>query len=420
MMPKSRKSFSHVTVPLIAALLVVPVVACNGGEADASAGRGGPGGGPGGPPAMPVDVAVAVSDTVRDELVASGEIEALQAIELRPEVDGRIVRILAREGSEVGRGAGLFKVDDAELIAQVARLEAERDLARQALDRTRALLTQDAASQAEYEQAEARARSTQAELDLQQVRLDRTTVRAPFSGVVGERSVSIGDYVTSSTALVTLQTVDPQRAAFAVPERYASALSVGQRVGFQVAAVPDREFVGDVDFVDPRVELPGRTIRVKATVSNADRVLQAGMFIEARLATAVRPDAVLVPETAVVQLDAGPVVWVVGASGQAFRRPIELGVRMPGLAEVLSGVEAGETVITAGMERLVEGAPVMPRQAMDTGAPPGAGRPGSGGPPGAGGPPGTEGSPGTDGDSEGSGETMGDSVASDSTSGRSP
>ncbi|MFV1987474.1 MAG: efflux RND transporter periplasmic adaptor subunit [Gemmatimonadota bacterium] len=364
-------------------LLAGALAACGGDAEDAADGRGGPGRGP---PAMPVDVAVAISDTVREELVATGEIEAVQQIELRPEVDGRIVRILVREGSEVRRGTGLFKVDDAELQAQVARLEAERDLARQALDRARALLEADAASDAEFEQAEARARSTQAELDLEEVRLDRTLVRAPFSGVVGERTVSLGDYVTSASSLVTLQTVDPQRASFAVPERYARSLALGQVVAFSVAAMPDREFVGEVDFVDPRVELPGRTIRVKARVANPDRILQTGMFIEVRLSTEIRPDAVLVPETAVVRLDAGPVVWVIGSSGQAFRRPIELGIRRPGWAEIVSGVEAGETVIVAGMERLFEGAPVMPRQEIDVGSggpsragAPGADAPGAGG-----------------------------------------
>jgi len=342
--------------------LTAAMAGCRG-AADGEGGR--PGGG--GPPPMPVDATPAITDTVREELVATGQIEALQAIELRPEVDGRIVRILFREGSEVGRGAGLFKVDDAELKAQVARLEAERDLAQQSLARTRTLLSQDAASNAELEEAEARARSTQADLDLQQVRLDRTLVRAPFSGVVGERLVSLGDYVTSATALVTLQTVSPQRASFDVPERYAATLQVGQTVAFRVAAVPDRQFVGKVDFVDPRVALPGRTIRVKAQVANEDRTLQAGMFIEARLATGIRPNAVLVPETAVVQLDAGPVVWVIGSGGQAFRRPVEMGLRKPGWAEILTGVEAGEIVITAGMERLFEGATVLPREPIDTG-----------------------------------------------------
>ena len=348
------------------ALLAIVLAGC--GRAEAGGEGGAPGGG--GPPPMPVDVAPAVRDTVIDEISATGEIEAVQAIEVRPEVDGRIVDILVREGREVGAGAPLFKVDDAELQAQVAQLEAQRDLARQALARTRALIEQNAASEAELEQAAAQARSTQAELDLQRVRLERTVVRAPFAGVAGERLVSLGDYVTASTPLVTLQTVHPMRASFEVPERYAIDLEVGQQVAFTVAALPDREFTGVVDFVDPRVRLPGRTILVKARVPNPDRRLQAGMFIEARLATEVRPNAVLVPEEAVLQLDQGTFVWVIGSGGQALRRPVELGIREPGRAEIRSGVEAGETVITAGMERLFEGANVVPREATDTGAPP--------------------------------------------------
>jgi len=348
------------------ALLAIVLAGC--GRAEAGGEGGAPGGG--GPPPMPVDVAPAVRDTVIDEISATGEIEAVQAIEVRPEVDGRIVDILVREGREVGAGAPLFKVDDAELQAQVAQLEAQRDLARQALARTRALIEQNAASEAELEQAAAQARSTQAELDLQRVRLERTVVRAPFAGVAGERLVSLGDYVTASTPLVTLQTVHPMRASFEVPERYAIDLEVGQQVAFTVAALPDREFTGVVDFVDPRVRLPGRTILVKARVPNPDRRLQAGMFIEARLATEVRPNAVLVPEEAVLQLDQGTFVWVIGSGGQALRRPVELGIREPGRAEIRSGVAAGETVITAGMERLFEGANVVPREATDTGAPP--------------------------------------------------
>lgn len=355
--------------------LAIALAGCGRAEAGAEGGAAG-----GGPPPMPVDVATAAEDTVVEQISATGEIEAVQAIEVRPEVDGRIVDILVREGTEVGAGAPLFKVDDAELTAQVARLEAQRDLARQALARTRRLLEQDAASEAELEQAEAQARSTQAELDLQRVRLERTVVRAPFAGVVGERLVSLGDYVTSSTSLVTLQTVNPMRASFEVPERYAVELEDGQRVTFRVAALPDREFTGVVDFVDPRVRLPARTILVKARVPNPDRRLQAGMFIEARLATEVRPNAVVVPEEAVLQLDQGTFVWVIGSGGQALRRPVTLGIRRPGEAEIRSGVSAGETVITAGMERLYEGANVMPREPIDTGAtapddatPPGAG-----------------------------------------------
>ncbi len=328
---------------------------CSNAESN-NGGDGRPGGG--GPSGLPVEVAVARSDTVVDAILATGQIEALQSIELRPEVDGRLVRILVREGSEVSRGTPLFKVDDAELKAQVTRLEAERDLAQQALVRTRELLQQSASSEADLEQAEASARSTQAQLELQQLRLARTLVRAPFSGLVGARFVSVGDYVTSATPLVTLQTVDPQRAVFQVPERYAQRLQVGQEVTFQVAALPETRFSGVVDFVDPVVELPARTITVKAEVPNPSRDLKAGMFIEARLATDVRIDAVVIPEDAILPLQGATFVWVI-QDGSATRRQVELGVRMPGYVEIEAGVEAGEQVVVGGLEQLSEGTSVM-------------------------------------------------------------
>lgn len=351
---------------LLAVGLAAALGACNKAAPEAKGGGGGGGGGGSGaggrqgPPAMPVEVALARTDTVVDAITASGQIEAVQSVELRPEVEGRLVRILVREGAEVAEGAPLFKVDDGELKAQVARAAADRDLARQALERTRELFRQRASSQADLERAEATARSTQAQLDLLALRLERTTVRAPFAGVAGQRFLSVGDYVTTDTRLLALQTVTPQRAVFQVPERYADQLRVGQQVVFRVAALPGKEFTGTVDFVDPAVRLPGRTITVKARVPNPRRELQPGMFIEARLATAVRPEAVVIPEDAVLPLQGASYVWVV-KDAKATRRQVGLGVRTPGFVEARSGVEAGEQVVVGGQERLSEGMPVAVR-----------------------------------------------------------
>lgn len=331
--------------------------ACKGKGAAAGA----PGSGGGGPPPMPVEVVAARADTVEEVIAATGQVEALQSIELRPEVEGRIVAILVREGQEVARGAALFRVDDAELRAQVARAEADRDLARQALERTRQLVAENASSAADLERAEATARSTEAALELLAIRLERTTITAPFAGVVGRRFVSLGDYVTSGSRLVTLQTVHPQRVAFSVPERFAAVLWRGQTVRFRVAALPQREFAGTVDFVDPVVQLPARTILIKALVPNPRRELQAGMFVEARLATEVRPDAVLVAEDGVLSLSGATLAWVV-KDGKADRRAVTLGVRIPGWVEVRSGIAAGELVVVGGQERLGPGAPVMPTE----------------------------------------------------------
>lgn len=331
------------------------LTACNKGEA---AGHGGPGGGGEMPPSA-VEVAVARSDTVVDAIDATGQVEAIQAIELRPEIEGRIVAIPATEGTEVEAGAPLVRIDDQELKAQVAKAEADRDLARQALARARDLLAQKASSAADLEKAEATARSTQAELDLLTLRLNRTTVRAPFAGVVGQRYVSLGDYVTTGTRLVSLQTVNPQRIAFTVPERFATRLRRGQRVEFRVASLPGQTFTGVVDFVDPVVQLPARTILIKAVVPNPRRQLSAGMFAEARLATDMRPRAVIVPEDALLPLQGAFFVWV-SKDNKATRRQVGIGVRTPGFVEVRSGVEAGEQVVVGGQERLFEGAPLAP------------------------------------------------------------
>ena len=320
-----------------------------------------------------VEVRAATIDTVIDAITATGQIEALQSIELRPDVDGRLVEIYVREGARVEKGAPLFKVDDAELKAQVARAEADRDLAEQALARTQQLLTEKAAAQADVERAEAGARSTRAGLALVVVRLDRTVVRSPWTGVAGARFVSLGDYVTQNTRLITLQTVNPQRAAFQVAERYAERLKLGQTVSLRVAALEGRDFVGRVDFVDPRVQLPARTITVKALVPNPVHLLQAGMFIEARLETTRRLTAVVVPEEGILHLPAGNFVWVVKGD-QPERRKVELGVRRPGSVEVLSGVAAGDLVVIGGAERLNPQSKVRvaPSPAPESkGAPPG-------------------------------------------------
>ncbi len=286
-----------------------------------------------------------------DAIVATGQIESVQSIDLRPDIDGRLMAIIVKEGALVAKGDPLFKVDDGELKAQVAQAEADRDLAEQALARTKSLLADKAAAQADVERADAQSRSARARLDLLQLRLERTTVRSPWDGVAGARFVSIGDYVNTTTRLITLQTINPQRAVFQVPERYADRLKVNQRVSFQVAALSGRDFIGTVDFVDPRVQLPARTIMVKAAVPNPRRELQAGMFIEARLETARRTNAVVVPEDAILALPTGTVIWVI-TGDKPERRTVELGVRRPGFVEVRSGIAVGDQVVVGGAERL--------------------------------------------------------------------
>ena len=348
-------------VKLISLLLVVAALSgCSKPGADAKGkGAGGGGGPPGGAmPPMPVDVDTARAQSVVDAVRATGRIEAVNAVDLRPDADGRVTQLFFVEGQNVGRGQALVKIDDALLRAQAARSAADRDLARQQLARVKRLRDQNASSPADLERAEAQARSADAALSLLQLQIDRTTVRAPFSGVVGQRFVSVGDYVNNGTRLLTLQTVDPQRAVIEVPERYAVQLRQGQELKFTVAAQPGRTFNARVAFIDPVVNGTNRTILVKANAENRDRLLKPGMFIEARLATTTRANAVVVPEDAIQPLRSANIVWAV-VGGKASRREVQLGARSEGVVEILSGVKPGEVVVVGGLERMQEGMPVM-------------------------------------------------------------
>lgn len=311
-------------------------------------------------PPMPVDVALARLDTVTDAIHVTGRIEAVHAIELRPDEPGRITALAFEEGQWVDAGTPLVRIDDAMLRAAAERAAADRDLAVQQLERERRLRDQNASAAADLERAEAAARSTAASLALLELQVERSTVRAPFSGMVGQRFVSLGDRVDEGTRLLSLHTVDPQLAVIQVPERHAGSLREGQDVRFTIAAHPDREFEATVDFIDPIVEPGARTILVKARAPNAERLLRPGMFIDARVMTATRADAVVVPEDAVQPLRTGNVAWVV-SGGVAHRRVVELGARAPGAVEILSGVVAGDTVVVGGLERMGEGLPVAPR-----------------------------------------------------------
>lgn len=358
----------------VGVLVVVVIAALTiGRSGTAKAGDPGAGGPPSMPP-MPVDVDTARYQSVVDAVRATGRIEALQAVELRPDEQGRVVALHFFEGQSVGKDAPLLRIDDAMLRAQAERASAERDLARQQLDRVRSLRQQNASSAADLERAEATSRSAAAALAVLQLQIARSTVRAPFAGVVGQRFVSVGDYVTTGTRLLTLQTVDPQRAVIEVPERHAVRLRPGQTVAFTVAAEPGRIFNAIVDFIDPVVQTANRTIMVKARAPNPNRVLRPGMFIEARLATATRMNAVVVPEDAVQPLRTANVVWAIDG-GKASRRVVQLGARSQGVVEILSGIKAGELVVVGGLERMAEGMPVAghPRakaQSADTAAKP--------------------------------------------------
>jgi RND family efflux transporter MFP subunit len=300
-----------------------------------------------------------------------GTLEASEEVTVRAEVDARVRSVEFEEGAPVEAGALLVLLDDDEVRAEVAELEArarqvearvEED--RRALERRRPLLEKRLVSEEEYRGQEMAVRAGEAALEAARAslraarkRLEDHAIRAPLAGQAGERLVSPGDYLQTGNPVVPIYVSDLLEVSFRVPERHLDRLAPGQAVQVHVAAYPDDAFPGEVAFLDPSVDPLSRTVALKARLQNGSGLLRPGLFAHVDLVLAVRPDAVVVPEEAIVPREDGDWAFVVD-DGTARRRRVRVGERMPGYVEVREGLVPGETVVTAGQRKLADGTAV--------------------------------------------------------------
>ena len=296
-----------------------------------------------------------------DDVQAVGSILANEAVVLRPEISGRVAQIRFTEGQRVRRGDALIQLDDSVPRAELAQAEAQLALARSNFDRTRDLAKQGFVSESAQDQTASALKVQDAARVLAQTKLEKSTIRAPFDGVVGVRLVAIGDYVKEGQDLVPIQDTATVKAEFRVPERYLAQLKAGQRVDVDSDALAQRRFSARVDFIDPRIDANARSVLVRARVANVDGALRPGMFVRARLIFDQRSKALTVPEEAIVPAPAAGgsrnfVYRVVEAGGQtrAMRTEVELGLRRDAVVEIKRGLSAGDRVVTAGQIKLRE------------------------------------------------------------------
>ena len=344
-----------------------PSTAANvaGGAAvvDAAASGAGPSGAKAGAraEAIVVEAAPVKPADLVDDVQAVGSILANEAVVLRPEISGRVAQIRFTEGQRVRRGDALIQLDDSVPRAELAQAEAQLALARSNFDRTRDLAKQGFVSESAQDQTASALKVQDAARVLAQTKLEKSTIRAPFDGVVGVRLVAIGDYVKEGQDLVPIQDTATVKAEFRVPERYLAQLKAGQRVDVDSDALAQRRFSARVDFIDPRIDANARSVLVRARVANVDGALRPGMFVRARLIFDQRSKALTVPEEAIVPAPAAGgsrnfVYRVVETGGQtrAMRTEVELGLRRDAVVEIKRGLSAGDRVVTAGQIKLRE------------------------------------------------------------------
>jgi membrane fusion protein (multidrug efflux system) len=316
--------------------------------------------GSGAPSAAPVEVVAARTERVEDQVEALGTLIANEQVAIAPEVSGRIVAFHFREGQEVKAGDDLVDLDPAIATAELKQAQANLALAEDVFERSQTLVERGAGTQVALEQATAQLAVARANVTSAETRLAQLKLTAPFAGVVGLRTTSVGTIVPAGQAVTTLTSLDPMKVDFSIPELFLSAVETGQSIDVVVDAVPDRRFRGEVYAIDPVVDVAGRAVRLRATIANGDRALRPGLFARVALTIAVRDDAVVVPETALVAAATGQeaAVYVV-TDGRAAMRVVATGRRLDGKVEITDGVRAGEQIVVAGQARLRDGARVI-------------------------------------------------------------
>jgi membrane fusion protein (multidrug efflux system) len=362
-----------------------------------------------------VEVAKVESMTLVDETQAVGSLRSRQGVMLRPEVGGRVKEIFFNDGQRVRKGQLMVQFEDQLQQAQVAQARAELSIAEANHKRNQELVAQNFISQRSLDESSAALEVSRAKLSLAQATLQRLQVLAPFDGITGLKQINVGDYLKDGADMVNVEDIDAVLLDFRLPERFQARVRAGQKAQLTVDALPGRPFTAIVQAVDPLIEANGRSVGVRGCIDNRQQQLRPGMFARVNAVFGSRENALVIPEEAIIPQGGRTFVVKVVAGDKpdvrvSERVAVKVGLRQPGKVEILEGLSAGDTVVTAGHQRLQkDGTPVrvvdlsQPGGGRPGGAAGPAGQGGPGGQPGAGpGGPGASGAPGGSGAGAGS------------------
>lgn len=303
---------------------------------------------------IPVDIRMVATGTVRQQIEAIGSLRSDESVVLRPEISGRVSEILFDEGQPVKRGAPLLRLDAAIARAQVNQARASATLSRANYSRARELADRGAGTQRTLDEAQAKLSSDEAQLALAQATLEKSSIHAPFDGIVGLRQVSLGDYVNPGQAIANIESVEQLKVDFRIPEIHAQLIASGQAIRVRLDAFPGASFDGRVYAIDPAIDPNGRAVILRARLPNTDKKLRPGMFARVTLIVEERPNAVLIPETALMPMGQDVFVFRV-VDGKAVQTRLRTGLRRGGEVEILDGLKAGDSIVAEGAQKLRDG-----------------------------------------------------------------
>lgn len=299
---------------------------------------------------------VVKTSTFDNNLALSGSIEANEQIEIRSEVSGIVEGIYFNEGSYVNKGQVLFKVNDIELRAQLRQAQTREGLAAENERRAKLLLQKEAISQEEFDVANADYASAKAQTQLIKAQISKTSVKAPFSGKIGLRSISPGTYITPTVLVAKLVNTGKLKITFSIPEKYANQVNNGSNIEFTVSG-SDKVYTAKIYAIEPEVAVATRTLQIRAIADNTDGKLFPGTFADVKLPLNIIKDAIVVPSEAIVPVQNGKKVFI-SDMGKAKEVMVEATTRTDASILILSGLKAGDTLVTSGVMSLKNEAPI--------------------------------------------------------------
>jgi membrane fusion protein (multidrug efflux system) len=306
---------------------------------------------------VPVEAAKVVAAPLSEQVTALGTLLSNEAVTISSEIPGRLQEIHFQEGQPIDKGAPLFTLDDSVYRAQLDDAEAKLKLAEQTNKRTSTLFTNKYATAQSADESASNLAVSTAAVELARVQLEKAHIVAPFSGIVGLRRVSVGEYITAGQALVNLEAIDPVKADFRVPEKFLPAIRVGQTIRIKVDAFPEDSFEGKVYAIDPRLDVAGRSLLVRAVVPNGDQRLRPGLFARVTVLLQLKEDALSVPEQAIVPQGDSQFVFKI-VDGKVHLTKVVTGTRRDGRVEIVEGLAPGDQVVTAGQLKIRDGTAV--------------------------------------------------------------
>ena len=303
-----------------------------------------------------VTLAAVRSELISQKLEALGNARANESVDISTKITNIVTAVKFRDGERVQRGQVLVQLDNAQARADVAAAQATLTESESLFNRSRELLDTQALSKSSFDQLEATLKANRARLGAANARLEDTVIRAPFSGRVGLRRVSIGTLISPGAVITTLDDTSVIKLDFTVPENFLASLREGLSVRATAPAFPGRSFAGKVASIDSRVDMTTRSVTVRALLANDDGALKSGMFLNVSLSNDER-NALVIPEQALTPEAERQYVFVV-ADNKVERREVHIGGRRPGSVEVLAGLKQGERVIIEGTQKVRDGAEV--------------------------------------------------------------